>query len=100
MTTGGPRQDDEQYSANRLSILILNWRDTGHPDGGGSEVYAEHVIDGLARLGHDVTMFTARYPGSAAEEHRPSGARIVRAGGRHSVYLKAPAAYLRGRLGR
>ena len=69
-----------------LRVLFLNWRDTGHPEGGGSEVYAEQVVDGLAALGHDVTLLTARYVGSSATEDRPSGARVVRVGGRLSVY--------------
>jgi glycosyltransferase involved in cell wall biosynthesis len=80
-------------------VLLLNWRDTGHPYGGGSEVYVERVADGLARLGHDVTLFTARYPGSAVTEQRPSGVRIVRAGGRLGVYLRAAVRYRRARRG-
>ena len=70
----------------KLRVLYLNWRDTGHPEGGGSEVYAERVTDGLAGLGHDVTLLTARYPGSLPEELRPSGTRVVRVGGQLSVY--------------
>jgi glycosyltransferase involved in cell wall biosynthesis len=73
-------------------VLILNWRDTGHPDGGGSEVYAEHVADGLAARGHEVTILTARYAGSSAAETRPSGVRIRRAGGRLGVYAQAALA--------
>ncbi len=81
------------------SVLILNWRDTSHPEGGGSELYVERVADGLARRGVQVTVFTARYPGSRAEETRPSGVRVVRRGGRFSVYLRAVLAYRTGRLG-
>ena len=29
-------------------VLILNWRDTTNPEGGGSEVYVERVAAGLA----------------------------------------------------
>ncbi len=79
-------------------MLYLNWRDTGHPEGGGSEVYAERVADGLARLGHHVTVLTARYAGSAAEEVRPSGVRVVRAGGRLGVYPHAAWAVRSGRV--
>ncbi len=79
----------EPQQSRPLRVLFLNWRDTGHPEGGGSEVYAERVADGLAGLGHDVTLLTARYPGSAARETRASGARVVRAGGRLSVYPSA-----------
>ncbi len=81
-------------------MLFLNWRDTGHPEGGGSEVYAERVTDGLARLGHDVTFLTARYPGSAASERRESGVRVVRIGGQLSVYPRAAWAVRRGQVPR
>jgi glycosyltransferase involved in cell wall biosynthesis len=89
----------ERHGGGRR-VLILNWRDTEHPYGGGSEVYAEHIADGLARIGHDVTLFTARYPGSAARETRPSGVSAVRAGGQLGVYVQAWWQHLRGRLGR
>jgi len=82
------------------SVLFLNWRDTGHPDGGGSEVYLETVADGLAQLGYPTTIFTAAYPGAARHELRPSGARVVRCGGRLSVYPWAASEFWRGRLGR
>jgi glycosyltransferase involved in cell wall biosynthesis len=77
------------------SVLILNWRDTGHPDGGGSEVYVEMLADGLAARGYRVTLMAARYDGSAAEETRPNGVRIFRRGGRFGVYPRAALAYLR-----
>jgi glycosyltransferase involved in cell wall biosynthesis len=81
-------------------VLILNWRDTGHPDGGGSEVYAERVADGLASLGHRVTLLTARYAGSTASETRPSGVRVLRCGGRLGVYPRAALAVLQRRVPR
>lgn len=81
-------------------ILLLNWRDTGHPEGGGSEVYVEQLADGLAGKGHRVTLFTARYPGSAGAETRPSGVRVIRRGNRFSLYPRAALAYWLGRLGR
>jgi glycosyltransferase involved in cell wall biosynthesis len=80
-------------------VLVLNWRDTAHPEGGGSEVYVEQLADGLAAQGRAVTVVCARYPGAPDREHRPSGAQIIRLGGRFTVYPRAAAAYLRGRLG-
>jgi glycosyltransferase involved in cell wall biosynthesis len=81
------------------SVLVLNWRDTGHPEGGGSEVYVEHMASGLAAAGVAVTVFCARYPGSAAREVR-DGVRIVRRGGRFTLYVWAALLYLARRLGR
>lgn len=83
----------------RPAVALLNWRDRDHPEGGGSEQYAERIATGLAALGHEVTVFCARHPGSAADERR-DGVRWVRAGGRFTVYLRAALALTTGRLGR
>ena len=48
-----------------MRIALLNWRDLTHPEGGGAERYAQTVCAGLARRGHDVTMFCAAHPGAA-----------------------------------
>src|SRR5699024_146536 len=37
-----------------LKILLLCWRDTTHPQGGGSERYLERVGEFLADQGHEV----------------------------------------------
>jgi glycosyltransferase involved in cell wall biosynthesis len=81
-------------------VLILSWRDTGHPDAGGSEIYVERIARGLAMNGHPVTLCTASYAGAAAEELADGGIRVVRAGDRFSVYGKAAALYRGGKLGR
>lgn len=86
-------------SHGRLSIVLLNWRDTGHPEGGGSERYIETVAAGLAAAGHSVTLFCARYDGAPREEVR-AGFRIVRAGGKLTVYPRALLELWSGRLGR
>jgi len=82
-----------------LSVVILNWRDTGHPEGGGSERYVETVAAGLAAGGHKITLFCAAYPGAPPHELR-AGVRIVRAGGKLTVYAQALRALRTGRLGR
>ncbi len=79
-------------------VLLLCWRDTGHPQGGGSERYLEQVGAGLAAQGVKVTLRTAAYPGAPREEF-VDGIRISRAGGRLSVYPRALAAIAAGRLG-
>ncbi|NHA67241.1 glycosyltransferase family 4 protein [Phycicoccus flavus] len=81
-----------------LRVLFLNWRDSEHPEGGGSEVYAEQVCDGLAARGYSVTLLTARVPGRPTSLVRPSGVRHHRAGGRFSVYPAAAWAVLRRRV--
>ena len=79
---------------------MLNWRDTGHPEAGGSEVYAESVADGLAQRGHEVVLLTARHPGAHREDRRSSGVRVLRRGGRLTVYLQAALAHWTRRTGR
>ncbi|MFC4604125.1 glycosyltransferase family 4 protein [Rhodococcus kronopolitis] len=79
-------------------VLLLCWRDTGHPQGGGSERYLEQVGAGLAARGITVTLRTASYPGAPREE-TVDGIRISRGGGRFTVYPRALAAIAAGRLG-
>ena len=52
------------------SLLIVNWRDTTNPEGGGSERYVEEIAAGLAALGWRVTVLCARYPGAPREDDR------------------------------
>ena len=70
------------------SVLLLCWRDTGHPQGGGSEAYLQRIGAQLAASGVSVTLRTARYPGARRREV-VDGVRIDRAGGRYSVYVWA-----------
>ncbi|MBF6164172.1 glycosyltransferase family 4 protein [Streptomyces gardneri] len=79
-------------------VLLLCWRDTGHPQGGGSERYLEQVGAQLAARGVKVTLRTARYPGAPRRE-RVDGIDISRAGGRYTVYPRALAALLLARIG-
>ena len=80
------------------SVLLLCWRDTGHPQGGGSETYLQRIGALLARDGVEVTLRTARYPGSARSEV-VDGVRVSRAGGRYTVYILAGLAMVAARFG-
>ncbi|SRX92599.1 hypothetical protein MSP7336_00825 [Mycobacterium shimoidei] len=80
------------------SVLLLCWRDTGHPQGGGSETYLQRIGAQLAASGIAVTLRTARYPGAARREVI-DGVRVSRAGGRYSVYVWALLAMAAARLG-
>jgi glycosyltransferase involved in cell wall biosynthesis len=82
----------------RGGVVILNWRDTRNPEGGGSEQYVERIAAGLAARGRPVTMVCASWHGAAREERR-DGIRILRRGSRLTVYLWAALLYLGGRLG-
>lgn len=80
------------------SVLVLCWRDTGHPQGGGSESYLQRIGAQLAEAGIDVTLRTAGYPGARRDEV-VDGVRISRSGGRYTVYLRALAAMAAARIG-
>ena len=80
------------------SVLLLCWRDTGHPQGGGSETYLQRIGSLLADAGVDVTLRTARYEG-AARVDVVDGVRISRAGGPYTVYIRAGLAMVASRVG-
>ena len=80
------------------SVLLLGWRDTGHPQGGGSETYLQRIGSQLAAGGVEVTLRTARYRGAARREVR-DGITISRGGGRYGVYVLAGWAMVCARLG-
>ncbi|BBY55613.1 glycosyltransferase family 4 protein [Mycobacterium koreense] len=80
------------------SVLLLCWRDTGHPQGGGSEAYLQRIGAELAADGVAVTLRTARYPGVRRHDV-VDGVAIDRAGGRYTVYLRALAALAGARIG-
>ncbi|TRW87892.1 glycosyltransferase family 4 protein [Mycolicibacterium sp. 018/SC-01/001] len=85
-------------SAPVNSVLLLCWRDTGHPQGGGSETYLQRIGSQLAQSGVRVTLRTARYPGAARREV-VDGIEVQRHGGPYSVYVRAGLAMVAGRLG-
>ena len=80
------------------SVLLLCWRDTGHPQGGGSETYLQRIGAQLTASGIEVTLRTARYPGSARQEV-VDGVHVDRVGGRYSVYIWAMLAMVAARVG-
>src|SRR6201998_202079 len=80
------------------SVLLLCWRDTGHPQGGGSEAYLQPIGTQLAPSGVAVTLRTARYPGAPRREV-VDGVQVNRAGGQYSVYVWALLAMALNELG-
>jgi len=59
---------------------------------GGAEIFTKEVATRWVKAGHQVTLFAAAYPDGKSEEI-VDGVRIVRSGGRFSVYLKAKKFY-------
>ncbi|ANE09474.1 glycosyltransferase family 4 protein [Corynebacterium glutamicum] len=81
-----------------MKILLLCWRDTTHPQGGGSERYLERVGEFLADQGHEVVFRTAGHTDAPRRFFR-DGVRYSRSGGKFSVYPKAWVAMMLGRVG-
>ena len=77
-----------------MRILIYNWRDVKNPETGGAETYTREIAKRLVSKGHEITWFTAAFPGCKHEEEL-DGIRIVRSGNRLSVYRQARIYYER-----
>jgi glycosyltransferase involved in cell wall biosynthesis len=77
---------------NAMRVLWLNWRCWLNPDMGGAEVFTYEVAKRWVASGHDVTLFTAKFPGCKTEE-TVDGVKIVRAGGWFTVYRQAKRFY-------
>lgn len=79
-----------------MNILIFNWRDVKHSWAGGSELYIHELAKRWKKAGNTITMFTAQDPLRVLpDEETIDGIKIVRKGGRFSVYLWAPIMYFK-----
>jgi len=75
-----------------LKILWYNWKDIMHPEAGGAEIYTHEIAKRLVAYGNEVTLFTSTFPGCMKTEYL-DGVRIIRAGGRYTVYRYAKKFY-------
>lgn len=62
-----------------MKILILNWRDIKHPQSGGAEILIYEMAKRWVKWGHQVTQFSASFPGGKTEEVI-DGVKIIRWG--------------------
>lgn len=92
-------QSPVEASLRGRHVVLLSWRDTRNPEGGGAERYLEQMAAGLVARGASVTLFCAAH-GAAPSEETVDGVRFVRRGGKLSVYPQAMRALRRGELGR
>jgi len=74
-------------------VLFLNWRGPDDPLSGGAETYVMSVCTRLAARGYPTTLVCRRPKGLLAEEY-VSGVRVLRMGGRFTLYLHVAWAYL------
>jgi len=79
-------------------IHVFAFRDRDAPDAGGSEEHAYWVCSHFAQAGLEVTLHTARVKGQPGDVRR-DGFRVVRRGGRLSVFATSVIDERSGRLG-
>ena len=77
-----------------LKILWFNWRCWLNPAMGGAEVFTRENAVRWVKAGHEVTLFTSEFKGCKKDEI-VDGVRIVRDGGKYSVYWKAKEYYVK-----
>lgn len=70
-----------------MKILWLTWKDRKNPASGGAEVVNEELAKRLVADGHEVIFLVGGFEGSKQEEIK-DGFKIIRVGGKWSVYLK------------
>lgn len=80
-----------------MNILILGWRDPGHPSAGGAEQVVHEHAKGLVKAGHKVTLFSSRF-NNAKEQDEIDGIKIKRGGNQMlGVHIRAFYWYLFGK---
>ena len=85
-------------AAGLRRIHVLAWRDLADDEAGGSEVHIDEIARRWAAAGLELTMRTSSARGRPATETR-SGYRVIRRGGRMTVFPRAVVAERLGRHG-
>lgn len=75
-----------------MRILWFNWRDIKNPDAGGAEIFTHEIMVRLAKKGYDLTLFAAKIP-NYIDHEVIDGVKIIRGGGKYSVYTRAKQHY-------
>jgi glycosyltransferase involved in cell wall biosynthesis len=76
-----------------IRVLWFNWRDLRNPDAGGAEVFTHEIARRLVqKRNYDITIFTATFPDALSQE-TIDGVKIIRDGGKYTVYNKAKRFY-------
>jgi len=85
-------------AAGTRSIHVLAWRDLDDVEAGGSEVHADEFMRRWAAAGLDIVHRTSAAVGLPSTDRR-HGYDVVRRGSRYSVFPRAVASELMGRMG-
>jgi glycosyltransferase involved in cell wall biosynthesis len=71
-----------------MRIAMLSWRYLDNPAAGGAETLTHEILRRMVTEGHEVTCFTAMYPGAQAQGEL-DGVRLVRKGRQWTVHFWA-----------
>ena len=72
-----------------MNILVLNWRDSKHPQAGGAEVHFHEIFKRFVKNGHRVFLLATRWPGSSKEDEQ-DGITVYRWGHTYLFNWEAP----------
>lgn len=72
-----------------MKILILNWRDIKNPFSGGAEVLTHEMAKRWVKMGHQVIMFSSKFPNSKKRENIDK-VTIHRGGSPNILSLRIP----------
>jgi glycosyltransferase involved in cell wall biosynthesis len=89
---------DLAASAGIRRVHALAWRDLDDVEAGGSEVHIDEIARRWAAAGIALTLRTSWAQGQPGEARR-NGYRVIRRGGRQTVFPRAATAELLGRTG-
>lgn len=81
-----------------MKILWFTWKDMKNPLAGGAEVVNEELAKRLAHEGHEVLFVVGGFDGCESTEER-DGFKIIRVGGRWTVYWHAYKYYKKNLVG-
>ena len=81
-----------------MKILLLCWRDTTHPQGGGTGASLYGQVAHWLAWGHRVTVVAGTHPGAAREESPAPGLTLHHVGSRLTVFPRAAWLVKRGRI--
>lgn len=88
-----------QHAIAGRHVVFFSWRDIRNPEGGGAELYLDHIARGLVERGARVTVFCAAHEQAPADEV-VHGVRFVRRGSKTTVYLAGFLRLLTRRFGK
>ena len=75
-----------------MKILIFSWKDIKTPFAGGAETYTYEICKRLVAKGHSITLLTPKFK-NCVDYEIIDGIKIIRYGGKYSLYLKAKGYY-------